>query len=359
MNKKLRFAILKNERENDHLRWEEACQERADEIEWEVIDLTKSDWFEKITRRHFDGLLTRPPAYTNSFKNLYDERVGILNTICNIPVYPSLEEILIYENKKLCSYWLKANHIPHPKTDVFYYQKEALDFIAKTEFPLVGKTNIGASGSGVVILRDKISAKNYINNTFSGKGAMRSVGPKWKKKGFLKRVIKKLLHPKELQSKLFDYQQLKSDIQKDFILFQEFIPHTYEWRCVRIGDSYFAHKKIVVGEKASGSLIKGYENPPLQLLDFLKEVTDKRNFLSQSVDIFETAPGAYLVNEMQCIFGQSDPYQMLVDGQPGRYKLVNNEWIFEPGDFNRLQSYALRLDHFINMIYQNQLVFSK
>lgn len=356
---KLHFAILKNERDNDHLRWVEACQERSDEITWEVIDLTRADWLERVQHRHFDGLLTRPPAYTNAFKTLYDERVGILHKICNIPVYPSLEEILIYENKKLCSYWLKANDIPHPQTDVFYFQQEALDFLQTADFPLVGKTNIGASGSGVSILKTKDAAEKYVLETFSGKGAARAVGPKWKKKGFIKRVVKKLLHPQQLKAKLADYQNIKADIQKDFVLLQEFIPHTYEWRCVRIGDSYFAHKKMVVGEKASGSLIKGYENPPLQLLDFLKFVTDKRKFLSQSVDIFETADGQYLVNEMQCIFGQSDPYQMLVNGQPGRYQYIDKEWVFEAGNFNRLQSYALRLEHFIQLIHQQKPVFAK
>ena len=113
---------------------------------------------------------------------------------------------------------------------------------------------------------------------------------------------------------------------------------------------------MVKGEKASGSLIKGYENPPFRLLDFVKEVTDKRGFLSQSVDVFEAADGRYLVNEMQCTFGQSDPYQMLVDGVPGRYRYLNDEWVFEAGDFNRYQSFLLRLEHFIDLLNSSKQV---
>lgn len=45
---------------------------------------------------------------------------------------------------------------------------------------------------------------------------------------------------------------------------------------------------------------------------------DKFNFTSQAIDVFETGD-QLLINEMQCIFGQSDPYQMLIDGEPGRY----------------------------------------
>ena len=38
---------------------------------------------------------------------------------------------------------------------------------------------------------------------------------------------------------------------------------------LRIGDSYFAHKKIVINKKASGSLEKEYVIPPIELLNFV------------------------------------------------------------------------------------------
>ena len=39
-------------------------------------------------------------------------------------------------------------------------------------------------------------------------------------------------------------------------------------------------------------------------------------FRSIALDVFEPSKGKYLINEAQCIFGQSDPYQMLVDENP-------------------------------------------
>lgn len=353
--RKLKLAILKNEVVEDHLLWLDACREMQDQIEWEVIDLTRADWLECITRQHFDGLLASPPGWTTPFKTMFDERITILESATRIPLYPSVEEILIYENKKYLSYWLAANRVPHPKTWVFYYEEEALEFIESATLPLVGKTSIGGSGSGVHILRTKTNVQEYIKNIFSGKGATLQVGPQWRKKGFTRRVLKKLLHPQEFRAKLQLYNHLRHEVQRDFVILQEFIPHSFEWRCVRIGDSFFAHKKLIKGDKASGSLLKGYENPPLKLFDFVREVTDKRHFLSQSVDIFETADGRYLINEMQCIFGQSDPYQMLVDGQPGRYRQVDGVWVFEPGDFNRHESFLLRLEHFIGILNEKQL----
>ncbi len=347
---KLRFAILQNEAPEDHILWEKACAEFADQIDWEVVDITRADWLERIRRGRFDGILAAPPGWTTPFRTLYDERITILNKDCGLPIYPSLEEIRVYENKKNLSYWLTANNIPHPKTWVFYYESEALEFLENATLPIVGKTSIGGGGSGVEILKTRGEAFAYVKNTFSGRGASMQVGPKWRKKGFASRVMKKLLHPQALRNKIQQYKFQRAEVQKDFVILQEFIPHDFEWRCVRIGDSFFAHKKLKMGDKASGSLLKGYENPPLPLFDFIREVTDRRQFLSQAVDLFETADGRYLVNEMQCIFGQSDPYQMLVDGQPGRYRLIGGQWVFEPGDFNRVESFVLRLEHFLDLL---------
>lgn len=354
--KKLHFAILQNEIYNDHLRWEQACQERGEVVSYTTIDLTRSDWLDVFSGETFDGLLAVPPAQSSAFKTLYDERVRILHTVYDIPVYPSMEEIEIYENKKYFSYWAKARQIPHPATQVYYFEKEAIESLEQASFPLVAKTSIGASGRGVNILKTEEEAQNYIRSTFSGEGASRSVGPKWRKKGFIGRVMKKLLNPTAFKAKLQQYKNARKDVQKDFVIFQAFIPHEYEWRCVRIGDSFFAHKKLMDGEKASGSLLKGYDNPPLDLMDFVKEVTDAYGFYSQAVDIFEHGEGEYLINEMQCIFGQSDPYQMKVDGIVGRYIHHNGQWVFEAGDFNGLESYQLRIDHFIELLSTKEAV---
>lgn len=356
---KYRFAILKTELDQDYTLWEDVCRELSDQVTWESIDIDHADWLERVTGQHFDGLLAMPPGFTNAYKHMYDERVNILQSICGIPVYPGMEEIQVYENKKYLSYWLAANKIPHPATKVFYLEKEAVDFVATAPVPMVGKTNVGASGRGVTILKSKAEAVDYVKNTFSGKGALRSTGPNLQKKGLFLRALKKLANPRAFMQRLQHYKAEGSEIQKEYVILQEFIPHEYEWRCVRIGDSFFGHKKMVKGEKASGSLVKGYENPPFDLLDFVKEVTDKRNFLSQSVDIFVAADGRYLVNEMQCTFGQSDPYQMLVDGQPGRYRYIDGEWVFEAGDFNRYRSFLLRLEHFIDLLNSSKQVLSR
>lgn len=349
--KKPIVVILANECKEDHLLWVEACEAFKKQVDYSIIELSHGNWQEKIgENRNCDYFLTRPPGLTASFKQLYDERLYIIAKVMQLPVYPTYEECLVYENKRLLAYWLQAHGIPHPRTFVFYHLPEAADFINDTSWPLVAKLNIGASGSGVTILHSFSEANEFIEKSFGSRGALRRWGPNFAKGDKLKRGFHYVLHPGDIAKKLDIYSQVKNDVQRGFVILQEFVPHQYEWRCVRIGNSFFAHKKIVKGEMASGTLLKGYGKPPLQLLDFVKGITDKLGFYSQAVDIFETAAGDYLVNEMQCMFGQSDPYQMLVDDKPGRYIHEAGKWVFEEGDYARNACFDLRLEYIVSKI---------
>ena len=202
--------------------------------------------------------------------------------------------------------------------------------------------NVGASGKGIKILKDKTELRHYIEMAF-GAGIHSKTGPKLTKNRLIQRVFNKIINPSQLINRLRTYKEIASDKQKGFIILQEYIQHDFEWRVVKIGDSFFAHKKIKKGDKTSGSLLKNYDNPPLDLFDFVKDIADRFNFQSVAMDIFKNN-NQYLVNEIQCIFGQSDSFQMLVNGIKGRYRYLNNQWIFEEGDFNQNQSYNLRID---------------
>ncbi|MCF8367438.1 MAG: hypothetical protein K9G76_00250 [Bacteroidales bacterium] len=349
--KKFNLVILKNEDPIDYKRWENACMKHEDALNYRVIDLTLNNWLEQVQSKPIDYILTKPAGRTSLFRALYEERLEILVNDLGYKAFPTLQEIKIYESKRYIAYWLKANNIQYPQTDIFYHKKEALEFIKKTNYPIVGKMNIGASGNGVKILKTQGEAEEYIELAFS-KGITSKTGPKLSKGKLLQRAWKKLVRPTELKAKLNAYKAVASDVQKGYVILQQFIPHDFEWRAVRIGDSFFAHKKLKRDEMASGSLLKGYENPPLRLLDFVKALTDRFSFLTQAVDIFETKEGDYLVNEMQCIFGQSDPYQMLVDGKMGRYIHLNGKWIFEEGDFNTNESFDLRVKTVIELLKQ-------
>jgi hypothetical protein len=349
MKNRINCAILRNENSDDHQGWVRACEEYQEQIDCEIVDLTASNWLNNLTTKRFDILLARPPALTGLYKQLYDERIFLIDNVLKIPIYPSPIEIYIYENKRFFYSWLGANNIPHPKTTILYNKREAVQFVERQVFPIVAKVNIGASGSGVKILRTKEDALRYIEQSFSHKGAPRRWGPNTGRGGFLRRGFHYILQPGDIPKRISRYRTVKEDKQKGFVIFQEYIPHDFEWRIVAIGDSYFAHKKMKIADKSSGSLLKNYDNPPLYLFDFAKRIMEKYNFKSQAIDVFEVARESFLINEMQCIFGQSDPDQMLVNGEPGRYT-YNDKWVFEKGDFGRNECYNLRISHILSLL---------
>ncbi len=346
---KHRVAIFRNESADDHLPWVEACNRKQGEVEAVVIDITASDWLERFRSREYDLVLLRPPGRTERFKQLYDERSYILYNCSGVPVYPSLNEVLIYENKRFLSDWLEINDIPHPVTRVFFDSREALEYAASgISFPVVAKTNIGASGNGVRFLETHRELKDYISDAFS-RGVGVRTGPKLRKGSLTGKLLRAITTPGFLRKRLGEYRASYENPQRGYVIFQEFIEHGFEWRCVRIGDSYFAHKKIARNNMSSGTLIKGYDPVPPSLLNFIRSMTEKTGLSSVSIDLFER-DGNYLVNEIQCFFGQSDPYQMLVDSVPGRYRYSEGNWVFEAGDFASNACYDLRLEHALTLV---------
>lgn len=343
----MKLAILKNEDPYDHLMWVKACEESAEGHDFTVIDLTDETWLEDIRAYAPDLLLLKPAGKTSLFRALYQERLEILTLSLGYHAFPSLEEVRIYENKRFLSYWLRAHVLPHPETRVFYHSEEAIRAATYMKLPVVGKMNIGASGNGVEILTSRDQLTSYIQRAFSDGLASRT-GPKLDQGDLFRRALQKLTHPKELLNRIRTYRDVAGDRQKGFVVLQEFIKHDYEWRAVRMGDSFFAHKKVVAKGKASGSLLKSYDDPPKGLLDLVRSVTDTFNFRSVAIDVFEPEEGEFLINEIQCIFGQSDPHQMIVDGKPGRYVFRDEGWVFEEGVFNTNASYDLRLDAALN-----------
>ena len=275
-------------------------------------------------------------------KSFYDERLQIISEVLKKIIYPNLLEIKLHENKRALSYWLEAWKIPHPRTWVFLQESEALDFSGRVELPIVGKLSIGASGKNVIVFSDRSKLQSYIREAFK-KGLSPKSGPNVKMGDWKKRTAFILKNPSHLLNRLAVYNKIARDIQRGYVLLQHHVPHAFEWRVVRIGESYFGHQKIKQGDKASGGKGIDYFPPPPALLDFVRNLCEVHGFRSMAVDLFEDGGGGYLVNEMQTIFGHVQDHICEMDGKPGRFKYVNNEWVFEQGFFNGNLSYNLRL----------------
>jgi len=349
---KYNLGILKTNTENSHAFWIKACESRRNTVNYSVIDFSKNDWLENSIDINFDCFLTCPSVNKTLFKLLYDERLYILNFVLKKKMYPTYEELLVYENKKMLAYWLKANRIPHPLTNVFYNKEDALTFADSCKYPIVGKTGLGSEGTGVNIILNKRKLEKYIGYAFSKKGIKRKGGPNFRINGYFARLNNRLKNiPESVRYFMQKFKDAHDDIQKGYVILQDYINCTFEWRVVKIGESYFAHKKLKsFGSKFSGTSLVSWDGPSLELLEFVKDVCDRRGFLCQAVDIFEPEPGRFYVNELHTFFGSRNPHQMILHEKPGRYINKNGNWIFEEGTFNSNNSFDLRLDHLIGIL---------
>lgn len=351
--RKLKFAVIKNENKDSHTVWEKACRKHG--VSCDIIEFTKDTWLKEIGREAYDCFLACPTYLTSQYKTMYDERLFILHKVLGHKIFPGYEENLLHENKRLLAYWLQANHLPHPKTHVFYSKDEARDFVNRTGYPVVVKSNIGASGKGVKILRNKSAALTYTAAVFSKKGVRQRIGPNLKMGDTWRRLKRFIMDTQHRKSRLQGYKRLYHDPQKHFIIFQEYIPHDYEWRVVRIGESYFGHQKTKMGDMASGTKGIDYIPPPGKLLNFVRNTCETHGFYSMAIDLFEGGDSDYLINEMQTIFGHVQAYILEVDGKPGRYRFLDNKWQFEEGMFNTNLSYDLRLETAIRLLNNGEM----
>lgn len=302
-----------------HRHYVAACRELNQS--YQVIKISGPDWIEIVRDSGCDAFLAWPSTGLRVWRRMFDDRLKIIEEDLSKPVYPTGKEIWLFDNKRRTRDWLVANHIPHPKTWVFYDYNQALAFIRSAELPLVHKTNYSASASGVTILRDKAQARRLVSRAF--------------KRGIIPRG------------------KTPVDRQWAVVFFQEYLAEVREWRMVRIGDSYFGHRNERRGDFHSGTLLKAWDDPAPELLKLVHALTERGGFTSMNVEVFETPEGRLLVNELHTVFGQSTRDLMRVEGRPGRYLFLpeENEWRFEEGDFTRNACANLRVsylrDHFL------------
>ena len=301
-----------------HKFWISACKELG--VSYEIIYLSNSDWMDKLLNAKCDALLVWSDITTQTIKTMQDERLLVIAKELKIKVYPEIDSLLLYENKRLQHYWLKANQFPVIPTKVFYDENEIEGFLSSTKLPIVMKSNLGASASGVYIFKTRAEALKK-SREFMRKG--------YKLKGDATR-------PR----------------QQGGLYVQEYLPGLKEWRMVRIGNSYFGHGKDMKGQFHSGSGKANWDVPPTRLFELLFDITERGGFSSMDVDIFEDENGNLYVNELQALFGNSIAKEQLkMDGTPGRMlRDHNGDFHFEAGDFCRNHLCNLRLEHVIKSL---------
>jgi|SRR5690625_2072713 len=300
---------------------------KEENVDYTFINLLDDQWFEYF-QDQFDGYLVYPPAFTYEWRNIFFKRLYYINHLIKDKMTPSLEAISMYESKISMHDFYKVHNIPHIKSHTFYNFQDALEYAHGRSLPVVVKEDDGSGAMGVKIVKERKELINLIKKSFYLENKIKT---KWD----IKKIKQKLYPFKIAYDTKQNYFPFKTK-RKGFIHIQNYEEVKYEWRIIRIGESYFGHKKIENDEGYhSGTLNKGWGEIPYRILNLVREVSNRLNLNMMSFDLFETINGELYFNELQVVFGTSTEQQLMIDNKAGRYIFDNNKWIFEAGDFAR------------------------
>ncbi|MBP1969193.1 glutathione synthase/RimK-type ligase-like ATP-grasp enzyme [Virgibacillus natechei] len=309
------------------------------DIEYDFIDLMADEW-DSYLEKDYDGYLIYPPSFPDEWKSLFMKRLFLLKDMLKGKSLPSLDSIIMYESKITMHDYYKVNNLPHIESHSFYNYQQAVEYGKKCRLPVVIKEDSGSGAIGVKIISRRQQLLRVIRRSFLLNNKIR----KYNSIKSIKNSLKAKLYPYKIFLDSKKQFLPKSSNSSGVIHIQSYVKIKNEWRVIRIGDSFFGHKKLE-DEKGfhSGSLNKGWGHVKSDLLNLVKEWSDKLQLESMCFDIFEDYEGNYYINELQVMFGTSTDAQLIVDNKVGRY-LFNGGWVFEEGNFTRNGCNNLRIE---------------
>ena len=233
-------------------------------------------------------------AHVDNDHQLVHTILPVIENYLSIPCFPNLDTCWHYDDKIKQYYLLKTLGYPFIDSYIFWKKEHALEWAAKTDYPVVFKLKKGAGSENVILIKNKPEAKKIIFKMF-GNG-MSGTGIKHKGKVKYKNLEDYLRHKAD-QYFLKRFKHIEPEtwqISKNYVLFQKFLPNnSFDTRITTIGNRAFAFRRFVRDNdfRASGS----------GKIDYNKDVIDSR-FIKLSFEIskalkFQSMAYDFLFNE--------------------------------------------------------------
>jgi ribosomal protein S6-L-glutamate ligase RimK-like protein len=159
-----------------------------------------------------------------------------------IPVFPTWNTIWHFDDKVSQKYLLDAADIPMPETWVFWSRREALAFCRDAQYPLVIKLASGIVSENVRLLDSFDDARYWIDRLFgAGVVSLERRNPLSPRE-----VLRRLRgSAKYLLKGLPPDPGLRTNVQKGYLLVQEFLPgNDFDTRVTVIGNRAFGFRRF-------------------------------------------------------------------------------------------------------------------
>lgn len=235
-------------------RWMEYC--RKEGIHFKEVNCYEDDIVNQL--EDCDALLWH--HHHGNYKDvLFAKELLYALEQSGMKVFPNFRTNWHFDDKIGQKYLLEAHKISMANASVFYDKNSAIDFLNKTDFPLVFKLRGGAGSANVKLINSKSQALRIVRKAF-GKGFKQ-----YSKIGFVKDELKGFAFSKKWMISFLKsvYNLIRVDPyikmagrEKGYVYFQEFIPNNFsDIRVIVIGNKAFAIRRFVrKGDfRASGS----------------------------------------------------------------------------------------------------------
>jgi len=252
------------------------------------LEASKPDFWEQVS--DLDLFIFQWEHYDTP-KQVAGSIIPIIQYEMNIPCFPSWETSWHYDDKIKQYYLLKQHGFPIIESYIFWERAEVLKWLESAKMPVIFKLKGGAGSSNVILVKDKWKAMKLVSKMFgqgirSGRISDNSslhrkyLRPYKRLRRFAGTAVRKLRG---------EYKPLYWNIDKDYILFQKFLPNNlYDTRVSIIGERAFAFRRFNRENdfRASGSGNIDYDVNAIDLraVEIAFDISNRFGFQSMSYD---------------------------------------------------------------------------
>jgi hypothetical protein len=291
----LRVGIYKQHQGGLHQAYLEKYEEilNFNGIECIWLEASRRDFWEKVSEldlfiyqwEHYDGP-----------KQIAQAIIPIIEYEMKIPCFPNWGTSWHFDDKIKQYYLLKQHGFPIIDSYIFWEKDEAFRWLESAQMPVVFKLKGGAGSNNVILVRNELDAKRLISKMF-GKGIksgrISDISSLQRRYSTPYRKLRRL-GGDILRRIRGEYEPLFWKIDKNYVLFQKFLPNNlFDTRVSIIGERAFAFRRFNRKNdfRASGSGNIDYDIDQIDhnSIKIAFNISNKLDFQSMAYD--------FLINE--------------------------------------------------------------
>lgn len=262
-------------------------------LDHRIIEIGRNDWMEQLDQ--VDAFVWRPVMDDPGIMAEIRIKITLIESM-GIPCFPNSLMLWLYDDKIRETYFLRQHGYPTPHTFVTFDEKEARTYAVQATYPLVAKTHMGASSSGVMLLRSEREAELLLSQIFA------------KQTIWNKAMVKYFYRPRIAKGDflLLMRYRFRNNFPR-YAYFQEFMISDGDWRITTLGPdlvSVFMRRNRPGDFRASGSglwemVMK--EQLPKEACDLALHISNCHGFTSMTYD-FMLGPQGWVIGELSYTF---------------------------------------------------------